>query len=134
MKVYRFMSEEELKIILNGEAEKLGKYWCNAAGNNHRYKKGKKYIHFFAKEQSVEYIIQTRKMANEFPANAYVCEFDIPITHLLFHYGEGRYLELKGFEYAYVGEFAIRADKFDCKWLTKFKKFQTNKNDEKIKE
>lgn len=132
MKVYRFMSEEELKLILNGENQKLGKYWSNSAGNNHRYKKGKKYIHFFAKEQSIEYIIQTRKILEKFPTNSYVCEFDIPIIHLLGHYGKGRYLELKGYEYVSKGEYAIMADKFNCKWLTKYKQLETKKYGEKV--
>ena len=121
MKVYRFLGEEELALILSGHNEKLGKYWRNVAENNHKYKRGKKYIHFFTKESSIEYIVAIRKQEKECLKKYYICEFDIPLIHLLGHYGKGRYLELTGYEEVWLGEYAIVADKFKSEWLTHYK-------------
>ena len=55
--VYRFISEEEKKAIENQNFEKIGQIWANqSAGNNHKYKKNIRYIHFIENKKDAKTI------------------------------------------------------------------------------
>lgn len=116
MKVYRLLSEKELKLIKNGETQKLGHIFFGAgASNNHKYKDGVRYIHFFKNKHSINYIKGERMAMDNSPH--YICEFDIPFFTLLGCMGKGEYLELDSYEYIGFIEYALEADKFNPNWL-----------------
>ena len=132
MKVYRFLSKKELNIILQGKTKQLGNFFYGRdLSNSNKYKEGVKYIHFFRKKSSIEYIKQVRtaeaKTGNHQNVEYYVCEFDIPITKLIFNTGIGTYNELSGYGQLSLIEFAIDARQFNSKWLVNYEKVIINK-------
>lgn len=133
MKVYRFLSKKELDIILQGQTQQLGNFFYGRdLSNSNKYKEGVKYIHFFRKKSSIEYIKQVRtaeaKTSNHKNVECYVCEFDIPITKLIFNTGIGTYNELSGYGQLSLIEFAIDARQFNPKWLVCYEKVILNKS------
>jgi hypothetical protein len=50
MIVYRYLSEKELNLIMQGKIDNLGSYYTKEGFkkvNTHKYKSGVKYLHFF---------------------------------------------------------------------------------------
>ena len=120
MRVYRYLSEQELNKFLSGDTSTLGaefyskkksKEFCN----NHHYKKDVKYMHFFKEFDDMQ---QIKQLYKEYNGNFYYCSFDIPRLVLFFAAGKGFY-EPKGydFDFTVMKEYAIRTDKFNPEWL-----------------
>lgn len=123
MKVYRYLSESELNLIRSG-GENLGNTFDRKnykRQNNHRYRKGVKYIHFYKQLESMEHIRREYIKDQNQGMRYYFCSFNVPATILALHRGKGHY---DGRGYDEVGaitsvEYAIPADKFDPAWLDK---------------
>lgn len=120
------MSEEELKLILNDEISKVGKSFVRSGCNSHRYKKNKKYLHFFKHKESIEEIKKFCKNDNK---EYFVCEFDIPMLILLLGRGIG-YYKPKGYDLdrSEHVEYIVQVDIFKTQWL---KSFVLENNNEK---
>jgi len=88
MKVYRYLSENELNTMLENQVDKLGRSFCRSRSNTHKYKKGERYIHFFKNFKSLSNMRRLRSSYNEV---YYYCEFDIPMLILMAGRGLGYY-------------------------------------------
>ena len=122
MKVYRYLSEEELNLIKQGNVQGLGREFDKKdykRQNNHRYKSGVKYMHFYKNKESIEHIrreyFQLLMQGHKF----YFCSFDIPGVVLIKHRGKGHY---DGSGYDTMGgvdsvEYAIPVEDFSPSWL-----------------
>lgn len=109
MRVYRYLCEEELKAILDGEMKNIGRRRFNNNSNNHHYKPGVKYLHFFKHLKDLQDI----RMIKENEDNTfYVGVFDIPLPTLLAYSGKG-YYEAHGYDVNYITirEYAVPSDK-----------------------
>ena len=132
MKVYRILSSNELKYILDEKTHLLGASCENfPIYNTHIYNKNKKYMHFFLKQKSLNYFYNL-------PNYNYECTFNIPISILIRHKGYGFYpskneSENRGYDSISkkVCEFAIPAEMFNSKWLVSYKKVE-RKNENKF--
>lgn len=131
MKVYRYLSQEELKKILNNDIESLGTYGKKyEIYNSHHYKSEEKYLHFFKKKSAMEHIRNIyRKLDDDF----YFCTFDIPIVKLALHFGRGCYYGY-GYDYdcEYELEFALPVSQFKSEWLKSFEKDERNRSSSQI--
>ncbi len=109
MRVFRYLCEEELKAILNGEMENVGKLQINNRSNTHHYKKGVKYLHFF---KNLEDLHKIRDIKRYTEKNFYVGMFDIPLTTLIMSRGKG-YYPASGYDLDHetIREYAVSADK-----------------------
>lgn len=113
MNVYRYVSEKELQMILNGETKELGTVFSDGVySNSHNYKHKVKYLHFFLNKQAIDHI---KSLYKDCSSNFYIATFDIPVFTLLCHAGNGVYLPLTG-GYDYDTEkrieFAVPVKKF----------------------
>lgn len=121
MRVYRYLTEDELYNILNDKIENLGgKYY--GMNNSFAYKRDCRYIHFFKYLSDVEYIRDLKRWRIEQGdydiTDFFVCEFEIPASILLFSSGEGIYKQTEDkLEGKRVKEFAVKVNKFKSKWL-----------------
>lgn len=118
MRVYRYLSEQELNKILNHDVESLGHEFNKNRKNylnNHHYKKGVKYLHFFKEFDDMQEI---KNLYKNIEGKFYYCSFDIPRLVLFFAAGQGFYAP-KGYDYDFsvMTEYAIRTDKFNPQWL-----------------
>ena len=122
MKVYRYLTREELFYIQEGMVDKLGREWYEKRNkyNNHKYKKWVKYMHFFKSADSIKYYKQYLIMAKHDITNYCICEFDIPLIYLIGHKGKGEYYDLHGFDCSMHVEYAIDASKFQKEWLVAY--------------
>lgn len=137
MKVYRMLEESELKKMLNGKVDELGadceQYTHN---NNHKYKKGVKYIHFFLRRKSIFEFLPKKVDGKKY----YVCAFDIPVCKLLKSFGVGYYYSKKKHNNGYdallykVTEFSIDAKEFETSWILDIEKYENTKEFRKEKE
>ena len=135
MKVYRYLSEEELKFIQSGEVDKIGSFYVNDENfkriNTHKYKKGVKYLHFFFKKEDIKRVqnLDFRKMSNY-----YICEFNIPFLALLPYIGKGHY-DSRGYktDLDSVYEIAMPATKMKQKYLKSYE-IDERHNGSEIKE
>lgn len=133
MKVYRYLSETELKEIINGNIQNIGccyereKY---KKVNTHRYKSGVKYLHFF---KNKNLIYQIRYIHRYDKQNYYICEFDIPIKYLIFNAGIGKYASC-GYDNdnETAIEFIVEAEKLNPKWLINYKKDEQKETQQKL--
>ena len=122
MKVYRYLSQNELDAFLSKDISSIGTEYHKNDGyqrvNNHRYKKGVKYLHFFKHKEDCRRI---RTLHEEKRVEFYVAEFDIPITILALHMGSGRY-DASGYatDIESVQEFAIPASKIKSRYLLSY--------------
>lgn len=122
MKVYRYLSELELKSILTNNLSNVGYEYANnlnfQQSNTHRYKKGVKYLHFFKSKLDC---IRVKSIHSNGKANFYVAEFNIPFTTLAKHIGYGIY-STKGYDVDYdkVTEFAIPTNKINSNYLISY--------------
>lgn len=121
MRVYRYLTEEELNNILQGDTDNIGgKYY--GMDNTFKYKKDHKYIHFFKKLSDIKYIRALKKWRIEqghYPAtDFYVCAFDVPAIILMLSSGEGVYYRsddhLNGVR---VKEYALPNRLIKTQWL-----------------
>lgn len=134
MKVYRYLSETELKAILSGNTQNIGAYYKRENFkkiNTHRYKEGVRYLHFFKDTKLIHQISFLHKRDNQ---DYYIAEFDIPIKYLFFHRGIGKY-KSSGYNvpnYTKV-EYAIDVKNFNPKWLLNYKKDEKKDIWEKMK-
>lgn len=125
MRVYRYLSEDELNNMKDGNVSDLGrdggfikiaqrKYKMKL--NTHRYAIGEKYLHFFKSLSDIEYIRQERR---NYTGNFYFAEFEIPPLVLFFAAGKGFYTSLHGYDNFTdsVSEFAIKSKHFNPDWL-----------------
>lgn len=130
MKVYRYLSEEELAHILKNETDKIGAEYNNSklTCNNHRYRQGVKYLHFFKHKDSIKYL----KMQMKFIRPYYICEFNIPLRVLAKGVGKG-YYDIGGMEYIIISqrEFIVPAKDLKKEWLIGYKQDSLNATSEK---
>ncbi|MBE7075260.1 MAG: hypothetical protein E7376_04710 [Clostridiales bacterium] len=115
MLVYRRLSKSEFLNIKTGLKCHLGTECSKSKlANNHKYKKGVKYLHFFKNKGDVYRIRQYQTK----PVPYYICTFNIPNKILEKCKGRGKY-DAGGYDYAttWVTEYAINVDDFDCNWL-----------------
>lgn len=119
MKIYRYLSVDELNNIINGNVDCIGAYFKRATPvNTHHYMEDEKYLHFFKYKQSMDEI---RSLYRLYKKPFYFCEFEVPKLVLFFAAGKGYYLNhgYKDFENA-VTEYAIRVVNFKPSWLKSF--------------
>ena len=129
MKVYRFMSEDELKMYFNGKCAEIGSIFSHYTGkrfNNFKYKKGMKYVHFFKRLKDV-YRIKHEMCEQELKSNKryFIGCFDIPKTLLSYCKGKGRYVITKDDNTKseiYVQEYAVPASCMEEEYLVYFKR------------
>ena len=109
MRVYRYLCEEELKAILDGEMKNIGRRRFNNHSNNHHYKTGVKYLHFFKHLKDLQDIRMIKQNEDN---TFYVGVFDIPLPTLLAYSGKG-YYEAHGYDVNYITirEYAVPSDK-----------------------
>ena len=97
MKLYRYLSKEELEKIQAGEIEKIGFFYNDRQKfkrvNSHRYKKDVKYLHFYFDKKEISRIKSASFKSRDI---CYVCEFNIPFYVILPYIGIGVY-ESKGY-------------------------------------
>lgn len=107
--VYRYVSQKELSFFENGETENLGNYFYGKGlANNHKYRPGEKYIHFF-KDQN----IPTHVLSSLTKGEKYLCKFEIESDLLKKYEGTGTY-EPSGYDdYTYIKEYALPASKYE---------------------
>lgn len=114
MKVYRYLSNDELKKILTGNVDELGqpghKFDIECKPNTYRYASNTKYIHFFKSKNAMKFMIKH----NYSSPNYYICTFDIPVSVLKSHFGLGFYADWLA---SVKREFALPVNKFKCEWL-----------------
>ena len=139
MKVYRYVSNEELSLLLNKDYNKLGNVFDKKVfkdSNTHKYKDGKKYLHFFKDESMIKYIVGSFNKYYGSEKKYFVCEFDIPKSLLAKTKGKGVYddVDLGGYDYIHkkITEYAICTDDFNCKWLTSYKEYKDINSLEKV--
>ena len=135
MKLYRYLSEKELQLILQGKLDDIGMEYSGeiSLSNTHRYKKGKRYLHFFFRKFDCEYMKKMYEM-EKIRKQTYIAEFKIPLKRILGHIGIGVYYPLKG-GYKYgceeIHELSLPVEKFDPKWLIAYEKVQNTSEEEK---
>lgn len=136
MKVYRYLSEEELNKILSGDTKDLGRCYTIFIVNKKKvvstfnYEKGEKYLHFFRKKEDMERIRRIHRgndNVNNVKRQYYYCTFDIHPTILWFAAGKGFYnnydendKRVKGI--TPVKEYAIKTKHFNPNWLVEYVK------------
>lgn len=130
MKVFRYMTQAELNNILLGNYEKIGSCIVrdkNFISNTHKYQKGVKYLHFFKNRKNIERIKEYYRSRT---CDCYICEFNIPLSKLIFHSGLGYYNEGKGYDMyiTSVVEFALPVEDFDKSYLVSYQKDKTFNN------
>ena len=123
MKLYRYLSKEELENLLAGKIEQIGHFYeakNYKRVNTHKYKKGIKYLHFYFDEKEISRIKDADFHKS---ANYYICEFEIPFYVIFPHIGVGRY-DGVGYEVPLdsVFEVALPAQKMKVKYLKDYKK------------
>ncbi len=124
MKLYRYLSEEELEHIKANEIDKIGSVYNDKKSykriNTHNYKKDVKYLHFYFDKREISRI---EKLGFQGSKICYICEFEIPFYVIFSHIGTGRY-DCQGYAVPYetVYEVALPAKKMKSKYLKSFEK------------
>ncbi len=131
MKLYRYLSKEELEQLLNMEYSMIGTENVNKPYyryNSHRYKENVKYLHFYFDEKEISRI---KKMSFHKKAEYYICEFEIPFYVIFSHIGVGYYANKKGEKKTdYVYEVALPTYKMRPKFLKSFRSLTEEKKHE----
>ena len=118
MLVYRICKAPEMESLLNTKSfNNVGKnFKINSKKNNHKYKEGKKYLHFFKSKNDIFYLNLAK--------NYFLCTYDIPEALLKEKQGIGLYLDLFKFNNLIeVEEYAIETDLLKIEYLVKVEKF-----------
>lgn len=122
MKLYRYLTEQELKHIIANETDMIGSVYSDKENykrvNSHNYKKDVKYLHFyFAKKE----ISRINRLGFKGSSVCYVCEFEIPFYVIFPYIGIGKY---DGYSYDNpldkVYEVALPAKKMKQKYLVNY--------------
>ncbi len=122
MKVYRYLSQNELNSILENNISAIGcKYSPNEEYkriNNHKYKTDVKYLHFFKHKKDCD---RVKFISKGKDIEFYIVEFNIPITTLIQHIGCG-YYNAHGYNVNLEKaiEFAIPTSKFKSEYLLSY--------------
>lgn len=132
MVVYRVCSKDELfKILDSRDFYNVGRYIERNVGtmNNHKYQKGKRYLHFFKEKISI--------LNLDVQNDSYVCTYIIPDKILFEYEGKGYYYNIELVTFA-VTEYAIPTDllnisNFLCYETFNSTKILNNKRMKKIK-
>lgn len=117
MKVYRLCKEAEINYILkNKDFKNIGNFFNNdKKKNNHSYRAGKKYLHFFKDLKSILYLNSTK--------GHFICTYNIPDNILNQRNGFGQYLDYINFKTLHlVSEYAVENDLIQFGFLTKIDK------------
>lgn len=119
MKVYRYLSEDELNAIKSGQLDKIGNEFNREffkKTNTHKYKAGVKYLHFFKSKKDVKYI---KEYYRNYKGKFYTCEFDIPVKVLKKGIGFAKYTTGTGYDIYNVKklEFIVPVCEFKKEWL-----------------
>lgn len=122
MKVYRYLSQKELDLILANNISSIGHEYSQNEKyrrvNNHRYKTGVKYLHFFKHKKDCE---KAEFLSDHKDVEFYIAEFNIPITTLIRHIGYGTYNRWRySDELENIIEFAIPTSKFKSKYMLSY--------------
>ena len=125
MKVYRFMFDDELHHLKNGEYDKLGETYKNHKKyvyNTHKYDENVRYLHFFKNIEDFKFIQMFYRNVNK---DGYLVTFDIPALILLHGKGKGYYPAV-GYEedYSEIVEYAIPSSKINNEWIKDIKKIE----------
>ena len=130
MRVYRFLSEEELILILNGNSSKLGRYFDSGLSNTHKYDVNEKYLHFFFRKNDCEYIKTIHQ--NHFSSDSgFLAEFNIPLARIIGHIGKGFYESNKGGydkDHDTCYELALPSSIFNPSWIKGYEKIYFERN------
>lgn len=124
MLVYRIMNEEEFELLTAGKKECLGGcFYGLTLPNNHRYKKGVKYLHFFKNQTAINRYLRSISFTEE--GQYFVGTFNIPFRKLFTHCSYGRYMP-SGYDvdYEVEKEYALPVNKFETEYLVDIKKLQ----------
>lgn len=114
MKIYRYVSQEELNLM-NSAPEEMGREYCNTReSNTFYYEKGQKYLHFFKNKKDIDLLRTLYKGENR---KFYICTFNAPRLYLAFHAGKGYYQDAHGYETIVAKEYAIQSRYFNPDWL-----------------
>jgi len=120
MKVYRYLSEYELKYIQSDDVDNIGSTYNDDVYkriNTHRYKEGVKYLHFYKNKEDISYI----KKCDYLPSGRYyICEFDIPFYILFTGYGKGFYGSFGKIDYT-ATEYKVPSHLMKSKYLKSYK-------------
>ena len=141
MKVYRFLSEDELMMYFSGKTEEVGHCYKNAKNknvNSFYYKPNTKYVHFYKRLKDIRHIKEDiyRHHKDEIendknPKRFYIACFDIPFKLLSKNSGRGRYIKIhedKGYvtEKSAV-EYALESKLLKEEYLIYFKQEKLDK-------
>lgn len=142
MKVYRFLSEDELKMYFSGKTAEVGHCYKNAKNkmvNSFSYKPNTKYVHFYKRLKDIRHIKEDlfRNHKEEIendknPQKYYIACFDIPFKLLSRNSGKGNYIKIhegKGYitEESAI-EYAIESKFLKEEYLIYFKQEKFDKN------
>lgn len=136
MKVYRFLSEEELNLHQSGQSAEAGRCYpknSNFRLNSFRYKPNTRYVHFFKNLKDIKFVKQD--FCEVLDENAkklkfYIACFDIPSKVLAAGAARGRYIEASGngmFEETYATEYVVESAMMKREYLKYFKEEQLDK-------
>lgn len=128
MKLYRYLTEEELENIKANELDKIGFIYDDKKYkkvNTHRYKSGIKYLHFYFDKKEISRI---DSLGFKGDSECYVCEFEIPFYVIFPYIGIGKY-DGHGYKYLtdMIYEVALPSNKMKQKYLIgceKYKKYE----------
>ena len=116
--VYRFLSKREFECWQKEDKCDISSP-CRIdelpAGNNHKYVKGVRYVHFFDSLQDAPIVIQVVDMEND-----HLCKFAIDINTLEEHEGYGKYLD-DNFDCVEVKEYAVPLDEIENNSLIEYR-------------
>ena len=119
MIVYRYLSEDEYKNIIEKRLDKIGNTFnSKELSNTFHYKKNEKYLHFYKKEESMEKMKMYRLRDGK---DYYFCKFNIPFHVLIRGMGTGFY-DGRGYDdIDAVREYIVKVKNFDPEWLVEAK-------------
>ena len=124
MKLYRFLCEKELKLILEGDVSQLGGRFDGLGfSNTHRYKKNERYLHFYFNKADCDYIRKVHENEAGSTIN-YVVEFNVPLKKIIGHIGRGFYHSNQDWFNSIdtIYELALPTTIFDPTWLVGYEK------------
>lgn len=128
MKVYRYLSENELNYIQSDDVDNIGSTYNDGAFkrvNTHKYREGVKYLHFYKNKEDIRHVQSSDFLPS---GKYYICEFDIPFYILMFGYGQGYYGKYGRCDYS-VTEFKIPSSLMKSKYLKNFELDKSRQSD-----